>query len=221
MNVPEMSWADVHGPARGVLYDLLEGQDPALSEELHNSGWAGTPLRPIGISPPLFDGVERRKGVYATGGKGHVWMGSPVPRIAGCLLAGLAGRERIRWGGTWMTLLGVRVGAPSEHSSGVAEFGTLSPVLLKHEGRYLLPDDEPFAERLRHNIRHKADCLGLPNEVEVEVLEQGPRRRFDMPKGWRIGACARVRVGAAPELLDALHAWGLGLSTIEGFGWIR
>jgi hypothetical protein len=57
--------------------------------------------------------------------------------------------------------------------------------------------------------------------AEVEVLGAGPRRGFDLSGARRIGATARLRVRAASALLDALYDWGLGLHTIQGFGWIR
>jgi CRISPR-associated endoribonuclease Cas6 len=53
-------WADVHGPARGVGYALIAGQDEQLATQLHDHGWAGSPLVPLGVSPPLFQGAPRR-----------------------------------------------------------------------------------------------------------------------------------------------------------------
>jgi CRISPR-associated endoribonuclease Cas6 len=216
-----MPWRDVHGPARAVIYALIKSQDEAMAEELHNAGWQGSSLKPVGISPPLFTGARPRRSEYATSPKGVISMGSPVPRIAACLLAAMAGRTEIRWGSVVLSVLGVQLDTNVNHSEGVAVFETVSPVLVKHENMYILPDDDNFPKGLEHNIRHKADLLGLPNDVEVEVLASGPRRRFEVPKGFRIGATARVRVTAAPQLLDAIHEWGLGLSTVEGFGWIR
>ena len=220
-DVPIMPWGDVHGPARAVVYDLIRSQDAEIAEELHDVGWQGSPLRPVGISPPLFPGARPRRGAYATSPKGVISMGSPVPRIAACLLAAMAGRTEIRWGSVVLSVVGVQLDSSVNHSEGVAVFEAASPVLVRHDGMYILPDDENFPKGLTHNLRHKADLLGLPNDVEVEVLDSGPRRRFDVAKGFRIGATARVRVTAAPQLLGAIHEWGLGLSTVEGFGWIR
>lgn len=220
-DAPVMAWADVHGPARGVIYDLIKGQDPELATELHDGGWRGHSLRPLGMSPPLFTGTKNRQGVYTTSKHGSLWFGSPVPGIAGSLLAALAGRAEIRWGGTKLTVRGVQLDAAPDHTGGQAIFESVSPIIVKHDSRYLLPDDVPFAERLTHNIRHKADALGLPNQVEVEVLAVGQRRRFDVQKGMRIGATARVRVVAAPALLDSIYDWGLGLNNNQAFGWVR
>ncbi|WP_219510911.1 CRISPR-associated endoribonuclease Cas6 [Nonomuraea ceibae] len=220
-NVPIIPWRDVHGPARGVVYDLIKGQDPAVADELHDAGWQSSSLRPVGVSPPLFSGTRPRSGAYSTSPDGVISMGSPVPRIAACLLAALAGQSELHWGSVTLSVKGVQLDGVADHTGGVAVFDTVSPVLMKHEDLYILPEDRNFQERLIHNIRHKADLLGLPNEVDVEVLDSGPRRRFDVAKGFRIGATARIKVAAAPQLLDALHEWGLGLSTVEGFGWIR
>nr|WP_201760379.1 CRISPR-associated endoribonuclease Cas6 [Nonomuraea sp. K271] len=216
-----MAWGDVHGPARAVIYGLIEGQDPGLAKELHDVGWQGSSLRPLGVSPPLFSRTNRVPGAYSASPHGTISMGSPVPRIAACLLAGLAGRSEIRWGPVTLSVRGIQLAGATDYMDGIAIFETVSPVLVKREDRYLVPEDAHFQERLRHNLRHKADVLGLPNEVEVEVLDSGPRRRFDMPKGFRVGATARVRVVGTPQLLDTLYEWGLGLSTVEGFGWIR
>ncbi|MBT2234406.1 CRISPR-associated endoribonuclease Cas6 [Nonomuraea sp. NEAU-A123] len=218
---PVLPWHEVHGPARAVIYDLIESQDAAVAEELHDVGWQGGSLRPVGVSPPLFSGTRRLPGAYSASSDGVISMGSPVPRIAACLLAAMAGRGEIRWGSVTLSVKGVQLDGVTDHADGFAVFETVSPVLVKHEDLYLVPGDAHFQERLTHNLRHKADVLGLPNEVEVEVEDSGPRRRFDMPKGFRIGATARVRVAGAPQLLDALYEWGLGLSTVEGFGWIR
>lgn len=217
----EMPWADVHGAARGVVYDLLRSQDAQLATQLHDVGWQGSPLRPVGISPPVFFGVKRRTAAYAMSGQGSVWLGSPEPRIAGCLLAGVAGRREIRWGGTVLRVKGVALDPVRDHSSGESILVTGSPVLVKHDDRYLLPDDALYEKRLVHNLRHKADLLGLPNDVELEVLDAGPRRLFYVEKAPRVGATVRVRVRAAPVLLDALVDWGLGLCTTQGFGWVR
>lgn len=218
---PELAWRDVHGPARGVVYHLLTSQDPELSRQLHDKGWQGHPLRPVAVSPPIFQGAPRRKGVYATSSKGVVWMGSPVPQIAGCLLAAIAGRERLRWGGVGLSVRGVEMESTPDHSSGLTVFETVSPVLVKHDDRYLLPGDAAYEKCLLHNIRHKADVLGLPSEVQVSVLAAGPRRRFEVQGASRIGATLKVEVAAVPALLDALYDWGLGLATIQGFGCVR
>lgn len=217
----DIPWPEVHGPARGVGYALISGQDEQLATQLHDHGWATSTLVPLGVSPPLFQGAPRRPGVYTTSDKGSVWFGSPVPQIAAALLAGLAGRSELRWGSVPLTVRGVQLENTPDHRSGQAVFRSLTPVLLRYENEYILPDRDEYEDRLRHNLVHRADVLGLPNEVELEVVDSGPRRRFDVHGAPRIGATVQVRVTAAPELLDALYVGGIGLATNQGFGWLR
>jgi CRISPR-associated endoribonuclease Cas6 len=218
---PQLAWPEVHGAARGVVYELIRGQDAELAAELHDSGWQGSSLRPLGVCPPVFPGAPRKKGVYATSDKGMLRLGSPVPRIAACLLAGLGGCSALRWGSAPLEVLGVRLETAPDHSAGTAVFETASAVVVKHEDRFLLPDDPGYEERLVHNSRHKADVLGLPSDVDIDVVQAGHRRMFRTAKGFRIGAPVTVRVHAAPALLDALYDWGLGLATNQGFGWVK
>jgi len=220
-SLPDMPWRDVHGPARAVVYGLIKRRDPGLAAELHGSGWLRTGMRPVGISPPLFVGATARRGVYTTSGRGSVWMGSPVPQIAAALLPAAAGCGEISWGSVTLGVKGVHLESTPDHRSGEAVFTSISPVLVRHEDRFLLPDDAMFTDRLVHNVRHKASVLGLPDEAEVEVLDAGHRRRFDVGGAMRIGAVTRARVAAAPAVLDALYDQGLGLYTIQGFGWLR
>jgi CRISPR-associated endoribonuclease Cas6 len=137
------------------------------------------------------------------------------------LVRGLAARSELRWGSQRLAVRGVAVESVPDHRCGRAGFTSVTPVLIKREGRFLLPDDDGYLDRLLQNLRHKADLLGLPSEVSVEVVRAGPRRRFEVPSGFRIGADAQLRVTAAPALLDALYDWGLGLENIQGFGWLR
>jgi len=215
-------WRDLYGPARGVLYALLRSQDLELSAELHDKGWAGQPIRPVGISPPVFPSRKGGKEGLRVAGPGSIWMGSPVPRIASCLLTALAGCTEIRWGATQLTVRGVQPEVPpSSCGSGVADFSAISPILVKKDGRYLLPDEPEYVERLTHNLRHRADVLGLSSDVKVEVLDVGPRRLHDVQGKPRVGATATLRIQAAPESLQAFYDSGIGLNCVEGFGWLR
>ncbi len=220
-DVDSIPWGQVFSPARGVVYELIHTQDAELAAELHDRGYAGSSLRPLGLSAPCFRGAGRRTGVYGASGDGSVWFGSPVPRVAAALLAGLAGRTEIRWGTAPLRVRGVRLEALADHSSGEAVFSTVTPVLVKFEDRFIHPDHPRYAEQVCRNLRHKADVLGLPNEVEVEVLSSGPPRKFLVQRAPRHGSTASMRVQAAPSLLDAIYEWGLGIGTNQGFGWIR
>lgn len=216
-----MDWRNVHGPARAVAYALIGASEPELARQLHDSGWEGTTLRPVGISPPLFVGALPRHGTYTTSRNGSIWLGSPVPQIASALLKGIAGRKELQWGALRLPIRGVELEWPPDHRYGEAEFVTVSPVLVKKDSRFLLPCDDGYVDRLTHNLRHKADVLGLPNTLEVEVLNAGPRRVFEVGNAKRVGATVRLRIAAAPSLLDALYEWGLGLNTLQGFGWLQ
>jgi CRISPR-associated endoribonuclease Cas6 len=218
---PVIDWRDVHGRARAVLYALIGTKDPDAARQLHDEGWDGSPLRPAGISPPLFIGAAQRHGVYTTSGSGSVWFGSPVPRIGAALLRAVSGLDELRWGGARFSVHRADLEMAPDHSSGQTDFLTVSPVLVKRESAFLLPDDEGYIDRLTHNLRHKADVLGLPNHVEINVLSAGPRRVFDVAGAKRVGANVRLRITAAPVLLDALYDWGLGLNTVQGFGWVK
>ncbi len=206
------------------MYSLLGSQSSELARELHDNGWGGSPLRPVGVSPPIFKGAPRQPGAYMTSGDGSIWLGSPVPEIAAAMLravAGLKSRKSIRWGGSSLAVKGVQLGDQPDHGAGQAVFAAATPVLVKHEDRFLLPGDPLYLDRLCHNLRHKADLLGVSGELEVEILDAGPRRRFEVAGKPRIGATVQARVAAAPALLDAVYDWGLGLLTIQGFGWLQ
>nr|WP_223187378.1 CRISPR-associated endoribonuclease Cas6 [Streptomyces sp. CBMA29] len=220
-DTPTLRWEDVHGPARGVVYGLLRSQDPELAQSLHDVGWRGHPLKPIGLTAPQFRGARRQRGEYTTSSDGSMWFGSPVPEIAAVLVAALASRTEIEWGATRLRLRGFTVDMGATTVGGVVELATATPVVIRHEGHDLLPGDEHYVERLEHNLVHKADVLGMPAPQGLRVLEGGPRRRFTVRGAPRIGAQVRVSMEAEAPYVDALRSWGLGLDTVQGFGWIR
>ncbi|WP_443218946.1 CRISPR-associated endoribonuclease Cas6 [Streptomyces sp. 4N509B] len=203
------------------MYGLLTGQDAALARSLHDEGWRGHKLRPLGMTSPQFKGAPRRSGVYTTSPDGSVWFGSPVPEIAGVLVAALAARSEIVWGSARLRVRGCVLDVDAPVEDGPVELATATPVIVKGERRYLLPGDEGFVERLQHNLTHKADVLGLPAPSGLRVLEAGPQRRFTVRGKPRIGAQVRVAMEADARFVRALRAWGLGLDTVQGFGWIR
>ena len=215
-----MEWRDVHGGARANLYRVIEAGNPELAAELHDHGWRGSPLRPAGISPPVFTGAPRRKGAYATSGNGTVWLGSAVPEIASSIVKGLSKVPDLRWGGVRLDIRGKEIEWPADFTSGQAEFASVSPVLVKKDSRFLLPGEAGYIETLTQNLRHKADVLKLPNQVAVEVLDAGPRRTLEVSRARRTGAKVKVRVEGDPDLLTALHECGIGLNTVQGFGWL-
>lgn len=214
----------MHGPARGVLYGLIGETDPDLARALHDRGWRGHSLRPVGITSPQFRGAPRKKGVYSTSKDGAIWVGSPVPEIAAAIVSGLAGRQEIVWGPARLSVRGIELDVPApsgEWTGDLVELETRTPVVLKYEDRYVLPGDGPYLDRLRHNLAHKADVLALPVPSDVRLLEAGPRRRFSVRGAPRIGAQVRIGLVGDPRFVEALKSWGLGLDTVQGFGWIR
>lgn len=220
-DVPSLQWEDVHGPARAVAYGLIGRQNARLAQELHDHGWQGSPLKPVGLTSPQFRGAPPARGVYTTSREGSIWFGSPVPRVAGALMAALASCKEIQWGPARLRVRGINIDAGLASPDGEAELVTATPVVVKHESRYLLPGDERFLERLGHNLTHKADVLGLPAPGGLQVVEAGPRRRFTVRGAPRIGACLRLRMTADPRFVDAIKSWGLGLDNVQGFGWVR
>ncbi|WP_234364967.1 CRISPR-associated endoribonuclease Cas6 [Streptomyces sp. RTd22] len=220
-DTPSLRWEDVHGPARAVMYELLGSQDTVLARTLHDEGWKGQPLKPLGLTSPQFKGAPKKNGVYTTSSDGSVWFGSPVPEIAATLVASLASRTEIVWGSARLKVRGFNIDIGSEASDGLVELSTATPVVVKKESRYLLPGESHYLERLQHNLAHKADVLGLPAPQGLRVLEAGPRRRFTVRGAPRIGAQVRVAMEADARFVEALRSWGLGLDTVQGFGWIR
>ncbi len=224
-SVAKLGWDEVFSPARAVAYDLIRGQDEPLATMLHDVGWADGPkasaLRPLAVSPPRFKGAPKRHGVYTTSSQGSIWFASPIPRIAGAMLAGLVGRPSLRWGSAELTVRGVEIEAVPDHSTGKAVFATATPTLVKFEDQFITPDHPQFQQRLEHNLRHKADVLGLPNDVELEIQSFGAVRHFLVQGAPRIGCAIVAEVTAAPTLLDALYEWGFGLANNQGFGIVR
>jgi CRISPR-associated endoribonuclease Cas6 len=221
-DAPSLAWDDLHGPARGVVYGLLREHDPQLAQSLHDDGWRGQPMKPVGVACPRFRGARRKKGVYTTSSEGSVWFASPVPEIASALVAALARRAEIEWGATKLRVRGFTVDiGDGVGADGPVEVATATPVVVRQDGRDLLPGDDHYLERVTHNLAHKADVLGLPAPRGVRVLEAGPRRRFAVQGAPRIGARVRLGMEADARFVDALRSWGVGLDTIQGFGWVE
>ncbi|MEU6241590.1 CRISPR-associated endoribonuclease Cas6 [Streptomyces sp. NPDC047024] len=220
-DVPSLPWDDVHGPARAVVYGLLGEQNPTLAQSLHDEGWGGQPLKPVGLTAPVFRGGRRRKGVYTASSDGSIWFGSPVPEIVSVLVAALADRTEIQWGSVRLRVRGFAMDGGQGAEDGHAELSTVTPTVVKKDSRYLLPWDAGYEERLLHNLAHKADVLGLSAPSGLRVLEAGPSRRFSVRGAPRTGAQVRVAIESDARFVTALRSWGLGLDNMQGFGWIR
>ncbi|WP_234347998.1 CRISPR-associated endoribonuclease Cas6 [Streptomyces specialis] len=203
------------------MYGLLGSEDAALARALHDEGWNGHQLRPLGLTAPQFRGAPRKGGAYTTSRDGSLWFGSPVPQIAAVLVKALASRSEILWGKARLRVRGFMLDVDTPAGDGPVELATATPVVVKYQSRYLLPGDERYIECLQHNLAHKADVLGLPVPRDLRVVEAGPRRRFTVRGAPRIGAQVRVSMESDDRFVQALRSWGLGLDTIQGFGWIR
>jgi CRISPR-associated endoribonuclease Cas6 len=217
-------WQDVLGPCRGWLYGLLAEQAPALGAALHERGFGAAGMRPLGCSGPVFARQRPSKGSYAVGGAGSIWVASPVREIGGSLAPALVALSEVHWGGARWTVRGVALEPTPDFSTGVVEWATTTPVVLKGGGRdnkFLLPDDTEYEARLAANLRRKAEALGVPAEAAVEVVKAGPRRLFRVDGSAWVGATLVARVEAPPDTLSAAWNWGLGMGNIMGFGWVR
>lgn len=150
-----------------------------------------------------------------------MWFGSPVPEIASVLVAALAMQEQLVWGATRLRVRGFTVEVAPSTGQGLVELETATPVVVEHDGRDLLPGDAHYLLRLQRNLQSKADILGLPGPKDLRVVQAGPRRRFEVDGAPRIGAQVRLAMEADARFVEAMRSWGLGLETIQGFGWVR
>ncbi|MFJ2033989.1 CRISPR-associated endoribonuclease Cas6 [Streptosporangium sp. NPDC087985] len=228
----EIPWRSVLAPGRALTYDLLARTAPELGRQLHQNGIAPHGLVPIGHSAPLFPEAQRRRGTYASGGRGTVEWGSPILEVATALASGLKQRELIDWGGVALRVLKVAAVEPPGFESGRGRFRTSTPVVMKGTGRdeagqrttrqaWLLPTDQEFPVFFQRNLRRKAETLDLDPEVSLtEISWVGPKRSFTVGQGAKPGAPIEVELTGAPETLQAIWSWGLGQANAAGFGWV-
>jgi CRISPR-associated endoribonuclease Cas6 len=228
----EIPWDGVLKPGRAVCYGLLARGAPELASVLHEKGWGPHGMVPFGFSGPVFPSAPRRHGVYAVRGRGVLELGSPLPDIVLGWSAALAGRELIDWGGVALRVHGIAVAEPDGTAGARARFRTVTPVVLKGPGRdesgerttrqaWVLPGEPEFGACLEHNLRRKAETLGLDPDVTLErVTWVGPKRSFAVSKGKKPGAPVEVELSGPAELLAAIRDWGLGQANAAGFGWV-
>ncbi|WP_433177386.1 CRISPR-associated endoribonuclease Cas6 [Actinoallomurus sp. CA-150999] len=233
----ELAWESVVRPGRALVYSLLEHVAPELGSELHSQGWKPYGMVPFGYSAPVFAQSGRRRGVYAVGGRGVWELGSPVPRLAEAFGAALSGIPVLAWGATAFIVDAVQVVEPPSFSAGRGRFRTSTPIVLKGSGRdeagvrhtrqaWLLPGEPEWDVAFEHNLRRKAETLGVDQDVALErVTWIGPKRSFAVAGrtgagGHKPGACVEVEISGAPEVLQAVWSWGLGQANSTGFGWV-
>jgi len=212
---------DVFGPARELIYALIRNHDSELARTLHDHGWMGASLRPVGATCLQFPEGTAPSGAYRTPRRAAVWFGSPVPTIATAMIASLRTQRELPWGKELLTIRTVAVDVDEPSASGQVELQSTTPVLLKYESRYLDADDPRFLDRLEHNLARKADLLRLPRPTHVVMTEAGPHKPYRVQKVTLRGAVIKVRMKADAEFVRAIRSWGLGLNNNLGFGWVR
>ena len=79
-----------------------------------------------------------------------------------------------------------------------------------------------FRSYFAHNLRRKAETLGLEPEIELDrITWVGPKRSFAVGEGVKPGAAVDVELTGPTEQLAAVRDWGLGQANSAGFGWVR
>lgn len=228
---PEIPWKEVLRPGRGIVYDLLAETAPQLGKRLHTEGVGPFGLAPFGHSAPRFPDAPRRRGKYLTGGAGALEFSSPLPEVVDALAAGLARTSVLDWGGVALQRNAVSAVAPPDFAEGHGVLRTVTPVLVKgpprrdergqplRSQRWLLPGEPEWEVYFLRNLRRKAEALALAPDVELDaVLRVGPKQSYAVGQGAKIGAEVDVALSGAPETLQALWSWGLGVATSAGFG---
>ncbi len=224
-------WDEMLRPGRGLIYNLLAETAPDLATHLHDQGQHARQMAPFGHGPPIFPRTRRRPGVYAAGGRGYVEFGSPVPGIVETWIEALSQHTILDWGGVALNVKQLVPLAPPSFTTGRAQLRTATPVVLKTSTRngaknltgssQVLPYEEGFTVAFEHNLRHKADTLGLDQDIAVERITWiGPKRSLAVKSGRRTGAPITVELRGSPPFLRALWCWGLGEANSAGFGWV-
>ena len=227
-----LPWEEVLRPGRSLLYDLLARVAPEVGRQFHGPGVGPHGMVPVGHGAPVFPEAERRRGVYAVGGRGWVEFGSPLFEVVNAFAQGLKQRELLDWGGAAFRILNVVPVDPPAFASGRGRFRTSTPVVLKGTGRnesgerttrqaWLLPGDREYPLFFQRNLRRKAETLGLDPEVSlVDITWVGVKRSFAVGGGRKPGARVEVELSGPPETLQAIWSWGLGQANVAGFGWV-
>lgn len=226
----ELAWDDIHKPGQRIVYEALRAHDPELGAALHEHGWGTYGLVPFGFQPPVFPAGKRQPKRYPTGGPGTIGFATPLPRVAAALARTIQAGQVLGWGGLDITVAAVRADDAS-YGAGKAIWRTTTPVIVKGRGKprpgkssqpnFLLPQDPEWGTYLVSNLERKAATFELPDDIDVKVLDHGPRRLFRVGKNARIGVTATVEVHAAPDTLRLIHDWGLGQGNSAGFGWVE
>lgn len=218
----------VLAPGRGLAYHWLAEADPDLADALHERRCGPYGMVPFGYSAPRFPHARLRKGAYAAGGAGFVEFGSPLPEVMAAWTWALQDREYLDWGGVALRITRVQVFDPPRFASGTTTLRTTTPVIMKVSGDdqrraspWVLPTEAGFASAVVHNLRRKAETLGLSPDIDLQAITWvGAQRSFTVGQGAKPGAPIEACLSGEPETLQAIWSWGLGQANSAGFGWI-
>lgn len=227
----EIPWKEVLRPGRGIVYELLAETAPELGKRVHEQGIGAFGLAPFGHSAPRFPEAPRRRGKYSAGGPGVVEFASPRSDVVEALADGLGRTPVLDWGGVALQRKSFSALAPPEFATGHGVLRAATPVVVKgppardeqgqplRSQRWLLPGEPEWEVYFLQNLRRKAEALELDPDVGLEaVLRVGPKQSYAVGKGAKVGAEVDVALSGAPETLQALWSWGLGVATSAGFG---
>lgn len=199
-----------HTGARGATYSLLAAASPALAEDVHAKGWAGSGRRPWSTLPPAP-------------GRTSVEYLTPIPDLADAFAEGARRIGMIRWGESDLEVVSVdSTPVAAGYADQVWECQT--PVVVHGPPpklRPVAPGEVGWSSALRWSIRSAADWLGCEPPTVVSTLAG---RRVVVPSSGqrsRVAAeCVCVRVVGDPEQLSRIAALGVGSRAVEGFGWV-
>lgn len=233
----EIPWDDVLRPGRALIYTLLETAAPQMGSVLHKQGFGPTGMVPFSYSAPVFPAARKHKGIYAAGGPGTIELGSPLTELVEAWAVALRFMPVIAWGATAFTVDKVEAFDTPDFSNGRASFRTSTPVVMKSSGRnddgsrttrqaWCLPGEPEWDRAIEHNLRRKAETLGMDPRVSLDrVTWVGAKRSFAVgggrgSGGRKPGACVEVEVSGEPKTLQTIHDWGVGQANSAGYGWI-
>ncbi|MFD4660854.1 hypothetical protein ACFWP2_35155 [Kitasatospora sp. NPDC058444] len=135
-----------------------------------------------------------------------------MPEIASVLVRASAETEELISDDTRLRVRGVMVDkdAVLPAREGPVDLETVTPVVLEHEDRNLLPGGEYRLDCSQRDLAHKADLLAVAAPQGLRVLEAGPLRRFTVRRVrvlW-IGARVRVVMEAAGQFVKGIRSCG-------------
>lgn len=101
-------------------------------------------------------------------------------------------------------------------------FITLSPVVVRKDERFILPDTPNFTEALVETIERRMGILTgkSPKYVSVRVGEY-TEAEIPLSMGKIKGFVGRIVIGADRDTLRFVYDYGIGNRTVDGFGMLE